>query len=163
MQGQSHFLDIYRSMARATNDSITASLQSTERIHQKQLEVVRSALEQSSKAARQLTDVHDVDELVSAQSQIIGAQVAQSIELWRSMFRAFGDVQMTLMSQMQHQVGQATETVKQAYDLTKRATEDATRVAASQVTAASTGFARETPGQESRRPQEQAQAQRKSA
>jgi hypothetical protein len=106
--------------------------------------------------------VHDVDELVSAQSQIIGAQVAQSIELWRSMFRAFGDVQMTLMSQMQHQVGQATETVKQAYDLTKRATEDATRVAASQVTAASTGFAREASGQE-RRPQEQAQPQRKSA
>jgi hypothetical protein len=133
MQGQSHFLDIYRSMARASNESITASLQSTERIHQKQLDVVRSALEQSSKAARQLADVHDLDELVSVQSQIIGAQVAQSIDLWRNLFRAVGDAQMTLMSQVQHQVGQATETVRQAYDLTKRATDDATRMVASQV------------------------------
>lgn len=151
MQGQSHFLDIYRSMARATNDSITSSLQSTERIHQKQLEVVRSALEQSAKAARQLADVRDVDELVSAQSQIIGAQVAHSMELWRTVLRAAGDIQMTLMSQMQHQMGQATETVRQAYDLTKRATEDATRVVASQVTAANAPVAREAGGQPQRK------------
>jgi hypothetical protein len=151
MQGQSHFLDIYRSMARATNDSITASLQSTERIHQKQLEVVRSALEHSSKASRQLAEVHDVDELLAAQSQIIGAQVAQSMELWRSLFRAAGDMQMSMMSQMQHQVGQAAETVRQAYDLTKRATEDVTRVAASQVSAATTSMARETAPQQPQR------------
>jgi hypothetical protein len=50
------------------------------------------------------------------------------------MFRAVGDTQMTMWSQMQSQFGQTTEMMRQAYDLTKRATDDATRMAASQVT-----------------------------
>ena len=139
MQGQtqSHFLDIYRSMARAANDALTASLQSTERIHQKQLEIVRSALEQNTRAARQLTEVKSVDELVSTQSEMLGTQFAQTLELWRSSYRAIGEAHTTWLSQMQTHVGQATEAVRQSYDLTKKATEDATRTVASHVTAAS--------------------------
>jgi hypothetical protein len=79
------------------------------------------------------------------------------MEIWRGMFRAIGDTQMTMWSQMQSQFGQNTELMRQAYDLTKRATEDATRMAASQVTS----IAREAqphPQEQSRPPQ-----QRKSA
>ena len=156
MQAQSQFLDIYRSMARATNDSIAASLQSAERLHQKQLDVVRSALEQSTSAAKQLADARSVDELVSTQTRILGGQLAQSVEIWRSMFRAFGDAQITLMAQMQNQVGQATESMRQAYDITKRAADDAARVVASQVTSVNTA-SRESASE--RRPE----PQRKSA
>jgi len=139
MQVQPQFLDIYRSMARATNDSIAASLQSAERIHQKGLDAVRSALEQSTSAAKQLADARRVDELMSMQTRILGGQLAQGMEIWRSMFRAFGDAQVTFMAQMQNQVGQAAENMRQAYDLTKRAADDAARVVASQVTAVNTG------------------------
>lgn len=160
MQSQSHFLDIYRSMARVANDSMLAQLQSAERIHQKQLDAVRSALEQSSRSAKQLTDVQNVDDLLSTHSQIIGAQVAQTMELWRTVFRAMGDAQITMLSQMQSQMGQATETVRQAYDLTKKATDDATRMVASQVSAANFG-AREGMAQPSTPPR--GEAHRKSA
>jgi hypothetical protein len=149
MQVQSQFLDMYRSMARRANDSVKTALESTERLHQQQLEAVRAALEQSNIAARQFGDVQSVDELLQAQSRLVGSQVAQFMELWRGMFRAIGDTQMTMWSQMQSHAGQTTELMRQAYDLTRRATEDATRMAASQVTS----IAREAQPEQSRPPQ----------
>lgn len=160
MQGQpqSPFLDIYRSMARAANDALTASLQSTERVHQKQLEIVRSALEQNTRAARQLTEVKSVDELVSAQSEFLGRQFAQSLELWRTSYGALGEAHTTWLAQLQSQVGQANEAVRQGYDLTRKAGEDAARSVASQVGAAAPGNGSSaTP--EQRRPQQGAEQQ----
>jgi len=149
VQGQSQFLDMYRSVARRANDSFRATLETTERLHQQQLEAVRGALEQSSNATRQLAEVQSLDELLSAQSRLVGTQVAHFMETWRGMFRAISDTQMTMLSQMQTQFGQSTDLMRQAYDLTKRATEDATRMATSQVTS----IAREaqTPAQQPER------------
>lgn len=136
MQPQPQFLDMYRSIARAAIDSMKASLQSTERFHQQQLQIVRGALEQNIKSASELSQARSIDELLSLQSEVVGAQVAQAMDVWRGMYRVLSDSQMTAMSQMQTQVSQASDTVRQAYDLTARATEDAARVAASQVSAA---------------------------
>jgi len=158
-QAQSQFLDMYRSIARRANESMRATLESTERLHQQQLEAVRAALEQSHQAARQFGDVQSVDDLFSAQSRLAGSQVAHAMEIWRGMWRAFGDTQMTLWSQMQSQFGQGTEIMRQAYDLTRRATEDATRMAASQVTS----IAREAQNQAQERPAQNEQRQRKTA
>ena len=155
MQNQSQLVDIYRSMARAATESAKAALQSTERLHQQQLQVVRGALEQNTKAASQLAEVRSIDEMLSIQSQLIGAQVAHAMEMWRSTLRHVGDAQMTLLAQMQSQFGQASDTVRQAYDLTARATEDAARSAVSQVSAAANSVPRES--------QNQAERQRKSA
>jgi len=162
MQGQTQFLDIYRSLARAAVDTMKTSLQSTERFHQQQLEMVRGALEQNAKSVQQLSELRNFDDLLALQSQIAGAQVAQTMDLWRTMLRAASDTQVTAMSQMQTQVSQATDTVRQAYDLTARATEDATRIAASQVTAVGAAAHREA---QERRPEQerQQQQQRKSA
>jgi predicted restriction endonuclease len=162
MQGQTQFLDIYRSLARAAVDTMKTSLQSTERFHQQQLEMVRGALEQNAKSVQQLSELRNFDDLLALQSQIAGAQVAQTMDLWRTMLRAASDSQVTAMSQMQTQVSQATDTVRQAYDLTARATEDATRIAASQVTAVGSAAHREA---QERRPEQerQQQQQRKSA
>lgn len=165
MQGQTQFLDIYRSLARAAVDTMKTSLQSTERFHQQQLEMVRGALEQNAKSVQQLSELRNFDDLLALQSRIAGAQVAQTMDLWRTMLRAASDSQVTAMSQMQTQVSQATDTVRQAYDLTARATEDATRIAASQVTAVGSAASREA--QERRpgasEPHERQQQQRKSA
>lgn len=148
MQTQPQFLDMYRSVARAAIDTMKASLQSTERFHQQQLQIVRGALEQNMKSASELSQARSIDELFSLQSQIAGAQVAQAMDVWRGMYQVLSDSQTTAMSQMQTQVSQATDTVRQAYDLTARATEDAARIAASQVTAVAASAAREAGPQE---------------
>jgi hypothetical protein len=120
MQNQSQFVDIYRSMARVAAESAKAGLQNMERLHNQQLQVVRGALEQNMRSASQLAEAKSVDEVLSVHSQILGAQIAQTIDVWRTLWRLAGDSQMTFMSQMQTQVGQATDTVRQAYDLTPR-------------------------------------------
>ncbi|MGQ0653058.1 MAG: phasin family protein [Betaproteobacteria bacterium] len=125
MQNQSQFVDIYRSMARVAAESAKAGLQNIERLHTQQLQVVRGALEQNMRTASQLAEARSVDEVLSVHSQIVGAQIAQAIDVWRTLWRLAGDSQMTFMSQMQTQVGQATDTVRQAYDLTPRAGEAA--------------------------------------
>jgi phasin family protein len=148
MQTQSQFLDMYRSIARAAIDTMKASLESTERFHQQQLHIVRGALEQNIKSASELSQARSIDELLSLQSQVAGAQVAQAMDVWRGLYRMMSDSQMTAMSQMQTQVSQASDTVRQAYDLTARATEDAARIAASQVSAVSAAASREAAPQE---------------
>lgn len=163
MQSQPHFVDIYRSLARATHESFTASLRTTERLHQKQLDMVHSALEQSERGARQLTEVQNVDDLLAAQSQLVGTQVAHAMETWRSLFRAMGDTQLAWMSQFQNQLGQATEGIRQAYDLTRRATDDVTRVAVSQVGAAANNGAEQKIVQPSQASERKPEPQRKSA
>lgn len=139
MQTQTQFLDIYRTMARATADSAKAALQTTERLHQQQLQLVRTALEQNTRAAAQLSEARTLDEVLAAQSQLAGLQMAQTMEAWRAMLRHFGDSQVTFLSQLQSQAGQATDTVRQAYDFTANA-------------ATATANAANTP---ERRPQEQ--------
>ncbi|HLS87062.1 MAG TPA: phasin family protein [Burkholderiales bacterium] len=152
MQAQSQFIDVYRSMTRAAIDSMKTTLQTSERFHQQQLQMLRGALEQNMKSAQQLAEVRSLDDLLSLQSQIAGAQVAQAMDAWRTIVRAASDTQLTAMAQMQTQVGQATDTVRQAYDLTARAAEDVTRMAASQVSAVGAAGAREA-GSERREPQ----------
>ena len=109
---------------------------------------MRGALEQNIKSASELSQARSIDELLSLQSQVAGAQVAQAMDIWRGMYRVMSDSQMTAMSQMQTQVSQASDTVRQAYDLTARATEDAARIAASQVSAVSAAASREAAPQE---------------
>ena len=130
MQTQTQFLDIYRTMARATADSAKATLQTTERLHQQQLQLVRTALEQNTRAAAQLSEARTLDEVLAAQSQLAGLQMAQAMEAWRAMLRHFGDSQVTFLSQLQSHAGQATDTVRQAYDFTANATTTATANAA---------------------------------
>lgn len=148
MEAQPQFLDLYRSFTRAAIDTMKASLQSTERFHQQQLQIVHGALEQNMKSASELSQARSIDELLSLQSQIAGAQVAQALDVWRGMYRALSDSQITAMSQMQTQVSQASDTVRQAYDLTNKATEDAARLAASSISAVSASAAREAGQQE---------------
>ena len=121
MQTQAQFLDIYRTMARAAADSTKAALQTTERLHQQQLQLVKTALEQNTRAAAQLSEARTLDEVLAAQSQFTGLQVAHAMEAWRAMFRHFGDSQVTFLSQLQSQAGQATDTVRQAYDFSAAA------------------------------------------
>jgi hypothetical protein len=134
MQTQSQLLDVYRSMTRVATETMKASLSSTERLQQQQLQVWRSLLEQNIKSANRLTEAQSLDDVMSAQTQVAGAQLAQAMEVWRGMFRVFGELQTALMSQMHTQVGQATEALRQVYDATARVTEDAAKSAASHVT-----------------------------
>ena len=66
-------------------------------------------------------------------SRLAGAQLERMTEFWASWWRAAGDAQKSIIDQVQSQMGQAKERVRESYQFTARASEDAARLAASQV------------------------------
>jgi hypothetical protein len=116
---QTQFFDLYRTGLRAMNDLMKSSLESTERLQNQQLQQVRTALEETTRSTGQIGDIRSIDELMAAQARMAGSQLQRTMDFWGSFWRAAGDNQIALISQMQ--------------SFTSRATEDVVRLATSQV------------------------------
>lgn len=116
---QTQIFDLYRSGLRTMNDLMKSSLETTERLQNQQLQQVRTALEETTRSTGQLGDIRSLDDLLAAQAKLAGSQVQRTMDFWSSFWRAAGDSQIALISQMQ--------------SFTSRATQDAMRMATAQV------------------------------
>lgn len=122
---QTQFFDLYRSGLRTMNDLVKSSLETTERLQNQHLQNVRTALEETNRSTGQLGEIRSLDELLAAQAKLAGSQVQRTMDFWSNVWRAAGDSQIAMISQMQ--------------SLTSRATQDVVRLATAQ--AASMGNA----------------------
>jgi phasin protein len=130
---QAQFIDLYRAGIRSAAEMMKASLEQTERLQQQQLQLIRSALEENTRSGSQAGDVKSLDDIVAFNSRLAGAQLERMTEFWANWWRAAGDTQKSMIEQMQSQMGQAKERVREGYAFTARASEDAARLAASHV------------------------------
>lgn len=130
---QQQFMEMYRASLRSATDVLKASLEQTERMQQQQLQLVRSALEETTRSASQLTEMKNLDDMMALNSRLAGAQLERMADLWSGMWRAAGDAQKSMIDQMQSQMGHAKERVRESYAFTARTSEDAARLAAAQV------------------------------
>jgi hypothetical protein len=128
-------LDIYRASMRTAADLAKASLENAEKLQNRQLQIVRSALEDNTRSASDLAQVKSLDEMMALQTRLAGSQMERMMELWAGMWRTAGDSQMAMIGQLQTQADQMRERFRETYDLTARTTESAARIAASQVQA----------------------------
>lgn len=116
---QTQFFDLYRSGLRTMNDLMKSSLETTERLQNQQLQQLRSAIEDTTRSSGQLGEIRSLDELLAAQAKLAGSQVQRTMDFWSNVWRAAGDSQINIISQMQ--------------SLTSRATQDVVRLATAQV------------------------------
>lgn len=144
---QTQFFDLYRSGLRTMNDLMKSSLETTERLQNQQLQQLRSTIEDTAKSSGQLGDIRSLDELLAAQAKLAGSQVQRTMDFWSNVWRAAGDSQINLISQMQ--------------SLTSRATQDVVRLATAQVS--TLGSAAREAGTAVRETAERAQAQHRKA
>ena len=142
---QTQIFDLYRSGLRTMNDLMKSSLETTERLQNQQLQQLRSAIEDTTKSSGQLGDIRSLDELLAAQAKLAGSQVQRTMDFWSNVWRAAGDNQIALISQMQ--------------SLTSRATQDVVRLATAQVS--SMGSAAREAGTAVRETAERSQQHRK--
>jgi phasin family protein len=133
IQPQTQMLDLYRASMRTAADLAKASLENAEKLQNRQLQIVRNALEENAKSASDLAQVKSLDEMVALQTRLAGSQVERMIDFWSGVWRTAGDSQMAMIGQLQGQVEQMRERFRETYDLTARTTESAARIAASQV------------------------------
>jgi hypothetical protein len=133
---QSQFIDLYRASMKTAADLMKSSLEQSERLQQQQLEIVRGALEENARSASQLAEAKSLDEMLALNSRVAGVQLERVTEFWSSWWRLAGDAQKSMIDQMQAQLGQAKDRVREGYNFTARASEDAARIAASHAQAA---------------------------
>jgi hypothetical protein len=81
-QPQAEFLDLYRAGLKTAADVMKASLQSAEKLQNQQLVAIRSALDQQSKAISELSQAKTLDEVISLQTKMAGAQVERAMGFW---------------------------------------------------------------------------------
>ena len=86
-QPQSDFIDLYRAGLKTTADLMKASLQNAERVQNQQLAAIRNALEQQSRAASELGQARSLDELVSLQTKLAGAQFERAVGFWSELYQ----------------------------------------------------------------------------
>ena len=106
MQTQKQFVDLYRSSLRSMNEAMKASLENAERVQRQQLDLLRGAIEDSTRSAGQLGEMSNLDDLMQVQARIAGAQLQRTMEFWSSVWRAAGESQAAVISQMRSQAGE---------------------------------------------------------
>ena len=133
IQPQTQMLDFYRASMRTAADIAKASLENAEKLQNRQLQIVRNALEDNTKSASDLAQVKSLDEMMALQTRLASAQIERMIDFWSGVWRNAGDNQMAMIGQFQAQMEQMRERFRETADLTARTTESAARIAASQV------------------------------
>ena len=134
---QNQFVDIYRNGIKTAADMTRMSLENVARLQEKQLGIVRSTLEESTRSAERLAQANSFEDLMTAQSRLAGVQLERAAEFWSSLWQAAAENQKAWIEQVQSQLGQAKDNVRETYELTTRTSEEMARVAANQVSRAS--------------------------
>jgi phasin family protein len=111
-QQHTQFLDIYRAGMKTAAEMMKSSFENAERVQNRQLQLVRNALEENAKSADELASAKSLDELVSMQTRLAASQMERTIELWTGLWRS------------------TAEGMRDTYN---RTTESAARIASSQV------------------------------
>ena len=149
---QAEFLDLYKAGLKSAVDLMKASLESAERLQQQQLTAIRGALEQHVKAVNDLGSVKSLDDLLSLQQKMASSQLERVMGYWSNLCQAAGQNQTEAIGQVQQQMAQARDWFSETYSLTARATEEAAKIAATQITTSSPGARQVAAKQQERRP-----------
>jgi Phasin protein len=130
---QAQLFDLYRAGIRSAADMMKWSLEHTERLQQQQLQLIRSALDENARSTNQAAEAKNFDDMMAFNSRLAGSQLGRVAEFWSNWWKAAGEAQKSMIEQVQSQMGQANERMREGYNFAARATEDATRLAASQM------------------------------
>ena len=133
MQTQPQFIDLYRASLNSAAELMKSSLQQAERLHQQQLELVRGALEENERSSHQIADAKSLDDILNLNSRVAGVQLERITAFWSGIWQAAAGTQKLMAEHVQAQVGHATSRVRQGYEFTARTSEEATRLAAGQM------------------------------
>ena len=117
-QPQAEMLDLYRAGLKSAADLFKTSLESAERLQNQQLVAIRTAIVEQSKSASELSSARTLDELLTAQSRLAGAQMERALGYWSELCQVAGQNQMAAVAQIQAHMARVSETLVQAVPTT---------------------------------------------
>jgi hypothetical protein len=124
-QQQTYFLELYRAGMRAATDITKASLENAQRLHSQQVEALREAVDAHVRSTRQVSDAGSIADMMALQVKLAGAQAEQAADFWTRAWRSATETQVAMLGQVQNQVGQLSEKVRESYSAATRVAEQA--------------------------------------
>ena len=121
-QPQAELFDLYRAGLKTAADLMKTSLESAERLQNQQLVAIRSAIDQQSKSVSELSGAKTLDELITLQGRMAGAQFERAISLWSELFQAAGENQRNWLSEATKLAAAATTSVRPSAKTQKSST-----------------------------------------
>src|SRR5258706_626835 len=103
-QPQAEMLDLYRAGLKTAADLLKTSLENAERLQNQQLVTIRTAIVEQAKTASEIGSARTLDELLSAQSRLAGAQIERALRYWSELCQVAGQNQMAAIGQVQQQM-----------------------------------------------------------
>lgn len=117
-QPQAEMMDLYRAGLKNAADLLKTSLENAERLQNQQLVAIRTAIVEQAKSASELSSARTIDELLSAQSRLAGAQIERALGFWTNLCQVAGQNQMAAIAQVQAQMARVSESMAQAVTAT---------------------------------------------
>ena len=132
-QQQTYFLELYRAGLRAASDIAKASIENAQRLHAQQVDALRQALDTNTASARQLSEASSITDLLALQLKLAGAQAEQAADFWTRAWRTASETQVAMLGQVQSQVGQLSDRMRETYSAATRVVENAVNNGAQEV------------------------------
>jgi phasin family protein len=124
-QQQTYFLDLYRAGIRTAADIAKATLENVQRLQSQQAEVLRQAIDDNTRSARQLSEASSLADVMAVQVKLAGARAERAADFWTRAWRTASETQVAVLGQVQNQVGALSERVRESVSLATRAGESA--------------------------------------
>jgi phasin family protein len=124
-QQQTYFLELFRAGLRAASDMSKASIENAQRLHAQQVDALRQALDTNTESARRLSEANSLTDLLALQVKIAGAQAEQAAEFWTRAWRTASETQVAMLGQVNSQVGQLSDRMRETYSAATRIVENA--------------------------------------
>ena len=124
-QQQTYFLELFRAGLRAASDISKASIENAQRLHSQQVDALRQALDTNSESARRLSEANSLTDLLALQVKLAGAQAEQAADFWTRAWRTASETQVAMLGQVNSQVGQLSDRVRETYSAATRIVEGA--------------------------------------
>jgi hypothetical protein len=123
-QQQTYFLDLYRAGIRTAADIAKATLENAQRLQSQQADVLRQAIEDNTRSARQLSEANSLADVMAVQVKLVGVQAERAADFWTRAWRTASETQVAVLGQVQSQVGQLSERVRESVSFATRAGEN---------------------------------------
>ena len=85
----------------------------------------RTDLDSNSDSARRLSEASSLTDLVALQVKLAGMQTEQAADLWTRAWRTAGETQVAMLGQVNSQVGQLSDRMRETYSAATRVVENA--------------------------------------
>lgn len=101
---QEQFVDFYRNGIKSATDFTQASLNNGLKLQEKQIELVKTMIDENQRSAERLGEARSMQDLVTLQSRLATEQMQRMAQFWSTMWQTAAENGQAMFGQMREQM-----------------------------------------------------------